>query len=764
LCGIVQGVGFRPMLYNFAIQNNLKGYVCNSSDGLHFEINATKKQANKILLKIQSKAPIFAKITNATLNEVAHKIYTNFLIIEEKESNKNAVLLTPDYASCSQCKQEVKDENNRRHRYPFTTCTVCGPRYSIINTLPYDRVNTAMQPFKMCNTCKNEYEDIKNRRYFAQTISCSECGVQMKAFSNNKVNITNGNYNVLLLITEKLLEGKVLAIKGIGGYLLICDATNAFAVSTLRQRKNRPTKPFAIMVNNFEQAKLYAEINHEEKSLLESSIAPIVILKATNSELALKEIAPSLCSIGIMLAYTPLFNIILEDFGKPIVATSGNIAGSPIICKDEDAIEKLSVFADYIVTNNREIHISQDDSVMIVTPKERQQIILRRSRGLAPTYFNNETFNGNYLGTGAMLKSSFTVFANNNIYISQFLGNTDNYNTQQKYKSSLQHLQNIIGSKINEFIATDLHPNYFSHQFSKSINSNINVVQHHKAHFAAVLAENNLLQATKPILGVIWDGAGLGEDKQIWGSEFFCYQNNTIERKYCFDSFPQLLGDKMAKEPRLSALSICNDVMASDIVLQKKFTITEWKLYKKMLQDDSLQQNCSMGRIFDAVASLLDLCNKQSYEGEAALQLQNLANQYFSKHNYDLQDSYFTSGAHYRRIPTTTLINGVVRDILKQKDIAYIAAKFHFSLVHIIEIVAKNVGVYDMAFSGGVFQNSLLVDMLQHLLKAKYNLFFHKQLSPNDENISFGQAVYVAKNITNKTPHLNKQENQTTCV
>ncbi|MCX8481064.1 MAG: Sua5/YciO/YrdC/YwlC family protein, partial [Sediminibacterium sp.] len=414
LSGIVQGVGFRPMLYNYATLHNLKGYVCNTADGLHFEFNAHEKQAHEVFSQIQAQAPTASIINKATLHQITYKEYIDFSIIAGNEIDVKSVLLTPDYATCKQCKQDVIDKNNSRYRYPFTTCTVCGPRYSILKDLPFDRINTTMKPFVLCYKCKNEYDDLNNRRYFAQTISCNVCGVQMQVFNNKKENICNGNESTLEFILKKLSNGKILAIKGVGGYLLVCDASNAQAISTLRYRKKRPNKPFAIMVKDLQQAQLYANIQPKEKELLESPIAPIVILKSIQSELALNEIAPNLNSIGIMLSYTPLFDIILQDFGKPIVATSGNISGSPIIYKNEDAIEKLSLFADFIITNNREILIPQDDSVVILSPKSKQQIILRRSRGLAPIYFNNKDFSKNYVGTGAMLKSSFTILANNN--------------------------------------------------------------------------------------------------------------------------------------------------------------------------------------------------------------------------------------------------------------------------------------------------------------------------------------------------------------
>ncbi|MBS4066392.1 MAG: carbamoyltransferase HypF [Chitinophagaceae bacterium] len=742
------------MVYNYAMKKSLKGYVCNAGDGLHVEVNATEEDATRISAYILQHAPPLAKIVAANLQQITYTPYQNFSI---KESSNNGVAnlpLTPDYALCNDCRNEIHNNFNPRYRYPFTTCTQCGPRFSVIQAMPYDRPNTAMSAFNMCSDCEKEYNNNSDRRYFSQTNSCRQCGVVLSAYETQSKKLEEGNTEVLLLITNLLQQGKILAVKGIGGYLLICDAANREAIELLRRRKHRPHKPFAIMCKDETQVKSIAYCNEAELQMLKSAVTPIVLLKAKEEStafIAAAQVAPNLSSIGIMLPYAPLFEIVLNDFGKPIVATSANISNAPIIYKDDEALENLFSIADVVITHNREIVTPQDDSVIRFSQRHQQQIIIRRGRGLSPSCFDIPMLaSKSILAAGALMKSSFTVFHQNNIYVSQYLGSTESYDAQQTYEKTYQHYQSILQIK-PEVVLADKHPDYFATQFAKEIsllnNAHLYQVQHHKAHFAGVLAENNLLGKNKKVLGVIWDGTGLGDDDNIWGGEFFLYTNNTMQRCYYFDYFPGLLGDKMAREPRVAALSICNDVMSSDDFLKHKFTSDEWSLYTKILAQDNLLQTSSCGRIFDAVASLLGLCDKQSYEGEAALLLENIAQEYFLENGYAFAESYFVDGAHYYRLPTATLCTGIIRDIAKGKPIPFIAAKFHYSLIHCIKIIVGNIGVNSIAFSGGVFQNAVLVDLVKEHLVHKFELYFHKQLSPNDENISLGQLAYYSYGV-----------------
>lgn len=748
----MQGIGFRPYICRLAEAYQLNGWVNNSADGVHIEVNASDEKANGFYKALLKEPPRLASITHHSMEKVAQKDYAGFRIISSTGNITPDVLLAPDYALCAHCKKELHTKSDRRFQYAFITCTQCGPRYSIIKVLPYDRESTAMHPFTMCWFCRSEYDDVNDNRFFSQTNSCPGCGIALQLLTAGGERLPVPQQEMPALIGEYLAAGKTVAVKGTGGYVLLCDATNAGAIQQLRDRKCRPAKPFALLFKDIQQVRAHAELGPEEQECLCSAVAPIVLLRGKpHSGLAVNEIAPALNRIGCMLPNAPLLDIIATTFNRPLICTSANVSNSAILYKDEDTLLYLPQLADYIITHNREILIPQDDSVVQFTALFKQQVVLRRSRGMAPGYFGyKQKHTGTLLATGALMKSSFTLQTNNKTYISQYLGSTGGMEAQENYKDVLAHMQQVLQVSPRQVIA-DLHPEYFSTQLAgeMSLISKIAVknVQHHKAHFAAILAENNLLESEVPVLGVIWDGAGLGTDVQVWGSEFFRFENNVMLRCCHFDYFPQLLNDKMAREPRLSAYSICNEIPGATDLLQNKFTAAEWALYGKMLQNVASVNCCSMGRIFDAVAALLNLCDKQSYEGEAALYLQNLAESYTECNGYSIGESYFSDEDRYCSIPTITLFTGIVQDIVDKREAGFIAAKFHFSLVHSIEMIAGQNGIENIAFSGGVFQNSLLVDMIIQLLDTKFNLLFHRRLSPNDENISFGQMVYADNDI-----------------
>jgi hydrogenase maturation protein HypF len=468
--------------------------------------------------------------------------------------------------------------------------------------------------------------------------------------------------------------------------------------------------------------------------------------------ICVEEIAPNLSQIGVMLPYAPLLDWIATEVGKPLVATSGNVSNSPIIYTDEKAIAELSEIADFVLTHNRPVGVPQDDSVVRFSTFTQQKIVIRRSRGASPqppptegAFFSSPLGGGRVGAFGAELKSTFALTNQNNLYISQYLGDLESYETQQNYEHTLTHFLRLLNAQ-PEIILTDKHPNYFSTQLGEKqaelTETPVHQVQHHIAHFAAVLGENNLLHSEQPVLGVIWDGTGLGDDGQIWGGEFFKYAQHKFLRCYHFDYFDFLSGDKMPKEPRLSALAATFDVPFSEEFVKFKFSEAEWRIYRKMLSNGVNLQTSSVGRIFDAVASLLGFVDQATYEGEAAMFLENVAKSYFVKNGLDFQQSYFQDSAHYYRIPTKTLMQNIIFDLKKGLPKEFIAAKFHYSLAHLVRIVAKNLNIQKIAFSGGVFQNEVLVDLLNHHLNRDFQVFFHQELSPNDENISFGQVMY----------------------
>tara|TARA_R100000935_G_scaffold21665_1_gene40084 strand:+ start:534 stop:2816 length:2283 start_codon:yes stop_codon:yes gene_type:complete len=751
--GQVQGVGFRPYIYNKAIKLNLKGYVLNSTIGVQIELNASKKNAEEFYQDLIGNLPKNAIVTYNSIEKIPFIPFKNFEIRHSSSLKlDDATLIAPETTICGDCKNELLDPKNRRYRYPFITCTNCGPRYSLIQELPYDRENTSMNTYTMCSNCSLEYLNPADKRFYSQTNSCPNCSIKLKLIDSSLKTVATDASAWIDKIAELWTAGKIVAIKGLGGFLLTCDANNENAVKSLRAKKRRPSKPFALMVANVEAIKRDFEVSDIEMKELKSSAAPIVLLKNKNVHSYSKKIAPGLTHYGIMLASTPLHILLLNKYKGPIIATSGNIHNIPIIYDNKVAEEKLFEIADYILEDDREIRVSQDDSVIKFTPIAQQKIILRRSKGLAPTYINPKI---NWtaqiiLATGALLKSTFLVLHKQNTYISQYLGNLEGFEAQENYKKIVQHFLQLFSIQPS-LILIDKHPEYFSSMFGLQLAKDYKIptykVQHHLAHFSAVLGENNLIETSVPVLGVIWDGMGLGDDGAIWGGEFFIYNNRNFSRAFHFEYYDYLLADKMSEEPRISALATSWDIPGANEHLQEKFSETEWKLYNKMLSSKTSIISSSVGRIFDAVASLLGLIDKQTYEGEAAMLLENLASKYFTSNHLTFKESYFIKSLYLNTVSVKDLMQGIVEDLNLELDKDFIAAKFHFSLVAIIKKVAEKQNAYKIAFSGGVFQNSLLVDLIKFHLK-EYELYFHKELSPNDENISFGQLIYHHINTT----------------
>lgn len=756
--GQVQGVGFRPFVYGLAQAFGLKGWVNNTVDGVHIEINADLGQQKAFAEKLIQDKPVLAQITGVQITQINQKFFDNFQIIHSEHKGKSNLLLTPDAALCNACRSELLDKKDRRSGYSFITCTNCGPRYSIITGLPFDRPVTTMAGFKMCKACQEEYDNPLDRRYYSQTNSCKDCGVKLSLYNQQKQLVSAAEPQIIDQVIDFWRAGNIIAIKGIGGYLLTCDATNKKAIDELRLRKHRPTKPFALMFPNIEDVKATTNLSSAAIKTLDYPVSPIVlspITTNTQQHIALAEIAPKLSQIGIMLPYTPLFESLLHDFGRPIVATSGNISGSPIIYQDDKALLELGQIADYLLVNNRDIVVPQDDSVIRFSLHKTQKIILRRSRGLAPTYINPdlETGNQRILAMGAMLKSTFCILNQGNVYISQYLGDLGHFDTEQNYEKVLNHLLRLFGEQ-PELILMDLHPQYPSTllgaQLAKKLNIKSESVQHHIAHFASIIGEHNLIHIDEPILGVVWDGTGLGTDGQIWGGEFFLYQNYQFQRVNHFEYFDFILGDKMPKEPRISALSVCWEIEGVEKYLREKFSKMEWQIYASMLNKKSGLKTSSVGRLFDAIASVLGLKDKQSYEGEAAILLETLATQHTIEFGLDKLDDYLSAKSLEKGIPTKSLIQNLLQDLSRGTPKAKLAANFHYSLVQSIQRIANDLKIKKVAFSGGCFQNGLLVDLILQYLHTDFELYFHQQLSPNDENISFGQLIYhsIQENIS----------------
>ncbi len=747
--GQVQGVGFRPFIYQLAQEFHIEGWVNNTWDGVHIEFNASNIEAQSFYQMILKKAPVLSIITHSSLTLADPVAYQNFSIIKSNPIGEPSLLLTPDFGICESCTQDLHDDKNRRHEYAFTTCTLCGPRYSIIRSLPYDRETTSMEPFQMCMVCLDEYQDPLDRRFYAQTNSCPDCAIPMQLLDRNQKVLCKNPADIITRVIILWEAGNIVAIKGIGGYLLTCKTEDPSVIKKLRQRKNRPSKPFAVMFPNQEALIKEVQVTKEEIDQLKGPTSPIILLPLKDPEqsmIAKNEIAPGLLHLGIMLPYAPLFEMLLSAYKKPVVATSGNISNAAIIYQDDQAIGQLLSIADYLLWHSRQIVIPQDDSVIKYTPQSRTKIIIRRSRGMAPTYINPSLSwsNATILATGAMLKSTFSYVHQNNVYISQYLGDLQHYDTFLSMRHTIQHYFDVFG-KNPQKILCDLHPQYESTRYAQSLAKKLNVpvipVQHHEAHFAAILGEANLIHSNALVLGVVWDGTGLGTDQQIWGGEFFTYQQYKFKRYAHFAYFDFILGDKMPKEPRISALSLCHHITGAEEFLREKFSTVEWTYYNQLLSQNKALSTSSVGRIFDAVASLLGLADKQTFEGEAAMLLENLAWIYLDKLGPDHLPPYNFLDAD-GIVNTKILFELIIGDLMGEVNREHLAAKFHVSLAYLIKQVADKLNCKQIAFSGGVFQNSVLVDLLSHILNDEYELYFHQQLSPNDECVSFGQLVF----------------------
>ncbi|TAI49258.1 carbamoyltransferase HypF [Flagellimonas allohymeniacidonis] len=747
--GRVQGVGFRPYVYRLALERDLTGVVYNALDGVHVKFSGSEDQAEEFYAAIIDKTPSLARITNHKITRETGERYKGFQILQDQSDVSASLMLPPDFAVCENCKNEVLLGKNRRSGYPFITCTQCGPRFSLITELPYERAFTTMEAYQMCHSCKQEYGDPRDRRYHSQTNSCTACGVRVALWNNKGQKIETNSQLAIEKIARLWEEGKIIAIKGVGGYLLTCDATNAKAIRTLRQRKHRPSKPFACMYPNINDVQRDCHIDSAEQQMLTGEVAPILLLpiKKKSVDVALSDIAPGLNQIGVMLPYTPLYLLLMQAFGKPVIATSGNLSNTSIVFEDKKIFMELSDIWDFALTNDREIVTPQDDSVVRFSPFKKQPILIRRSRGIAPNYFwpDTPTEQKTILALGASQKSAFGLLYGGLLYLSQYLGDLTFLDSTENLKRTIQYFINMLNCR-PEIILVDKHPNYYSTEYGKYLadvyGGKLVSIQHHFAHFAGVLAEHSLIQKSERVLGIIWDGTGYGNDGNSWGGEFLVYENRKIKRLVHIAYVPLILGDKMATEPRLSALSHSGQNPAILPLLKDKFSTQEWKIYQRLLDNGSPLKTSSMGRLFDAVACLLGIMDTQTYEGEAALQLETMAQTYFDYHEGAAYSGYDTQISYLEGISTMPIIEGVVRDLNNGTSKNEIAFKFHYSLVRMVEEIALTNAMEKIAFSGGVFQNGLLVDLMIIHLEDTFQLYFHQQVSPNDEGIALGKLAY----------------------
>jgi len=755
--GAVQGVGFRPFIYRLAIENNLRGYVLNNSSGVFIEAEGEEKTIQNFPFKIENEKPPLAIIISMEHSILDPVGYNDFIIKESEETNEVSAMILPDIAVCDACLNEMFDSKNRRYLYPFINCTNCGPRFSIIESLPYDRPNTSMKIFEMCDLCREEYDDPMNRRFHAQPTACSVCGPQLALWDENGIIISKKEK--ALISTSKLIkEGKIIALKGLGGFQLIVDASNDNAIEELRKRKHREEKPFALLFPNLDSIKIVCDVSPVEKRVLTSPESPIVLLKRKsgrkNLELDISSsIAPDNPYLGVMLPYTPLNHLLMKDLNMPIVATSANLSEEPICIDEIEALERLKGIADYFLVNNRPIVRHIDDSIVRVV-KDRE-MIMRRARGFAPLPVQVESRENNsndktILAVGGHLKNSIALRIKGNVFISQHIGDLSTEEANKTFRKVIADFKTLYNVNPDVIICDD-HPEYISSKYASSLSDSVSMVQHHYAHIAACRLENQL---EGEALGVSWDGTGYGEDGSIWGGEFFLSSESSYRHIGQFKQFLLPGAEFAVREPRRSLAGLLYNIAGEKFdedyadILSVHFTSKDLSLIKNMLlKKFNSPLTSSAGRLFDSVSALLNICSKSSYEGQGAMMLEFVAdNKYTGCYTFKVRDNQKLI------IEWAPMVKEIIDDVRNKVSPSTISAKFHNTLANIIFTVAEKMARKKIILSGGCFQNALLTERAIDLLQSKeFKVYWHQRVPPNDGGIALGQvAAYLFSEDKNK--------------
>lgn len=762
--GRVQGIGFRPAVWRLARSLNIRGSVSNTSSGALITAQGRAADIAAFLRGLRTSVPLSARVERITSSRAALSAQPAFFISESRSSKHTSAEFPPDLDVCPDCLEELADPSGRRYRYPFTNCTNCGPRFSIVKRLPYDRPKTTMRPFKMCPECRREYKDPSDRRFHAQPVACPVCGPKLSLYSaEKKLPVENGK--VLEKAAELISQGKILAVKGLGGYQLACSALNSKAVETLRKRKNRPHKPFALMVPDIETAKMICRVSPAEEELLSSRIKPIVLLRKLPSSffrLPADLLAPDNAYLGVMLPCTPLHHLL---FRSPVtshqspttvlVMTSGNKADEPICRTEQEAFDKLGDIADYFLTHDREIHNRTDDSI-VQALSSGESVVIRRSRGFVPEPVKLSGKAPAILSVGAELKNTFCLTRGKNAYVSPYIGDLDNKESLDFFKESVSRFTEFLQVK-PKIIAHDLHPDYLSSVFAYSL-STVNrqlstvPVQHHFAHIASVLAEKQL---TKPVIGFSFDGTGYGPDGRIWGGECLLWKTGKFSRLSHFDYFRLPGGDTATKEIWRLAVSLMQQAGIEEIPAH--IARKPWKEIRGMASKGvNSPECCSAGRLFDAVAAMIGLKNEVSFEAQAAIELESLAVDTTVRKGYNIYDKHETRSSKLEKpliIPLKLLIQQIWEDKKAGVSNKTISAKFHLTLAEIILSLSKRFGkeygIKDIALSGGCFQNRILLSLAKDKLeKSGFKVHFNTLVPANDGGISLGQS-YLTANSSN---------------
>ncbi len=737
--GAVQGVGFRPFVYRLASELGLTGWVLNSAQGVFIEVEGAAETLQQFVQRVETDKPPRAFIQSLEQTVLDPVGYTAFEIRHSEESGEKSVLILPDIATCPDCLREVFDPADRRYLYPFTNCTNCGPRYSIIESLPYDRPNTTMKAFAMCPKCREEYENPLDRRFHAQPIACPECGPHLELWDGEGVCLAK-HHDALLRAAEAIREGHIVAVKGLGGFHLVVDACHDAAVRRLRERKRREEKPFALMYPSLQMVKAHCVVDEAEERVLRSPESPIVLLRRKEADSVAPSVAPNNPYLGVMLPYTPLHHLLLRELGFPIVATSGNLSDEPICTDEHEALHRLAGIADLFLVHNRPIARHVDDSVVRVLLG--RELVLRRARGYAPLPVLVKEPLPSLLAVGAHLKNTIALSVDRQVFLSQHIGDLETPQALQAFRRVIADVKELWGHQ-PQAVACDMHPDYLSTQAAHGMGLPVRPVQHHVAHILSCMAEN---EVEPPLLGVSWDGTGYGTDGTIWGGEFLIIREQGWERFAHLRPFRLPGGDRAIKEPRRCALGVLYEMLGDDAfhLLEQVFTEGERRLLRQSLrQGVNAPITTSAGRLFDAVASLTGLRQVVNFEGQAAMELEFLTHDVHTDETYPFS---LCEGTPPHMLDWSPTIQAVLQDIQEGVSPSLIAARFHNTLVEMMVVVARAAGIERVALSGGCFQNAYLTGRaVRRLGEEGFRPYWHQRVPPNDGGIALGQMVGAAR-------------------
>lgn len=743
--GIVQGVGFRPFIFKLAEKYTINGYVLNDTEGVFIHAEGSGEDIGNFVRDIRTEKPEIAHIESIDQFKAKIKNYSGFSIDVSQKTSKKSTFLSPDISICNDCLEEFFSQKNRRYHYPFITCTNCGPRFSIISDLPYDRENTAMSGFTMCKECIDEYSDPKNRRFHTQPNACHFCGPHITLLDNKGKTLIKTDTNKIATRTVELLldEKVIVAIKGIGGYLLACDAVSDKAVKRLRKLKNRPFKPLALMAGRVEIIESFLHLSHRERELIQSIERPVLLLKEKEKKIS-EYVAPDLTYTGIMLPYTPfLHHIFSLKENMILVMTSGNLSEEPIAFSDDDAIQRLGHIADYFITYNRKIVTHIDDSVIFV--EDDKTNFIRRSRGYVPVPFRTRSTRRHLLATGGDIKNCFALCRNDIILLSQHIGDLGSPMGYELFKKTLAHFCEVFNFSPDTVIA-DMHPGYFTTSIADELaNSGMKkiTVQHHHAHIASVLEENTI---EEKVIGIAFDGTGYGLDNKLWGSEFLITDKKEFQRAAHFSYFKLPGGERAIHNVWKIGLSLLYLAYSDDYPVMKRSH--ESDIVLQMIRENiNSPETCSIGRLFDGVSAILGIRRSISTEAEAAMLLEERAAAFKGISKY--RGFKVPSQAEEKFVlDTASLIRYITDLYLKGLDSTEIAYLFHRSIadstIDTARALREKYSLEKIALSGGVFQNRFLLSMISRGLEdSGFQVFLNRKVPANDGCIALGQIAAV---------------------